>query len=70
MGKKVLGILFVCIIILVAIAIAVIASVATKPAKEEVTKEEKEEDLFCCRDRKTKLARSQVPGIFIKVLLL
>ena len=47
MGKKVVGIIFVCVVILVAIAIAVIASVATKstkeeevPSKEEPSKEE------------------------------
>ena len=47
MGKKVVGIIFVCVVILVAIAIAVIASVATKstkeeevPSKEEPNKEE------------------------------
>ena len=61
MGKKVVGIIFVCILVLVAIAIAVIASTAGKPGKgEEVTKEEEEEDFFCCRDRHTKIVRSKV----------
>ena len=76
MGKKVVGIIFVCVVILVAIAIAVIASVATKstkeeeePSKEEPSKEEpnkealvegEEEDFFCCRDGTTKLPRSKV----------
>ena len=43
MGKKVVGIIFVCVVILVAIAIAVIASVATKSTKEEEEVPNKEE---------------------------
>ena len=43
MGKKVVGIIFVCVVILVAIAIAVIASVATKSTKEEEEVPGKEE---------------------------
>ena len=58
MSKKVFGVLFVCLVIIIAIVVAIVASKATAGD---------EEFPFCCKDLKTKLTRSQVkiyPKVF------
>ena len=59
MRKRAICIIFVCLVVLLAIAIAVVASIATS-REHEGTARKKQEDFFYCKDLKTKLVRSQV----------
>ena len=66
MGKKVGGILLVCLVA-IAIVSAVVALIATSQ-EDKGCRESEQEDFFCCKDLKTKLLGSQV-GIYLYHLL-